>query len=223
MVKVIKVGVTRYLTYGKVLNIEVKDQYGDKTGIDIWNKWIDTIEVSNIYEFRHLRVNGFPKNKPHWLKTTLVTNITNKTEEFKETFKDISRADAFITGEIESCFDAYCYRSCPKCLCKCDELYCKRCMRQVQKANPDFRFKIILKTSSFIDENEEEEKYHEITGFRRGILTLFEDILPSIKEDNMYDLQEIEDFLNTQLEGKFVRVDYNVNNDNRIIHELAFN
>ena len=209
IVKVIKKYSQRSVGNGTVTKCEVKDTFGNKTSISVWNDLNKKVLVDKVLKFENLRVDKYPSEKPHHIRTTAGTTISDLTPTLEEEFKNISLVDGQIRGEVEVFHGVYCYFSCENCTCSIDEnaIYCSKCKKKTN-SKKDFKYEMMIKM--------ENGNMDEAIGFRQS--------LPM--EDIEVDLnaEMVEDDLNEKYVGKRAIMDFNVNKKDgtKMVHSLKF-
>ena len=195
-VKVVKMFSPRKVGKSSVALCEVKDTFGNGAKISLWNELITKVKDEKVLLFENLRVGNYPFEKPHNIKTTAATVITDKTEVLGEEFKNISQVDGQMKGKVEVFHDVYCYFSCGNCSCSIADgaIYCMKCKNNCT-AKKDFKYEILIRMP--------DGKCEGGIGFRRS-LDLDEDDIKNDKE-------MIEDLLNDKFVGKEVVVEFNFN------------
>lgn len=208
-VKVVKMYTPRKVGKSSVATCDVKDTFGKGAKISVWNELINKVKTDNILLFENLRVNNYPFEKPHHIKTTAATVITNKTEALEEEFKDISNVDGQILGKVEVFHDVYCYFSCGNCSCSigAGATYCMKCKKNCT-AKKDFKYEILIKKP--------DGKCDGGVGFLRS--------LNLDDEDVKSDKEMVEDLLNERFVGKDVVVEYNFNkkDNSKMVDSIKF-
>ena len=130
IVKVLKTYVPQRIGSGLVKHCIVKDQYGDKGKIDLWDQRMDNVSEGMILEITNLKVKDYPYQKPHELRDDgYKTVIKNVTESMQQEFQGIVLDDDKSAGIIECFHTVYAYDSCKSCtksISKEDKV-CKKC------------------------------------------------------------------------------------------------
>ena len=87
--------------------IYIKDLNGTKKRVAIWRNSDDYNQRSpgnvqlvdgGVYSFKNLKVDKWPKEKPHHLQTGYGTLIRVCSDATKEKFKDIVKCDGYLEG-----------------------------------------------------------------------------------------------------------------------------
>ena len=196
-----------------VKKILVKDKDKTEGTLSIWAHFREKIEVGRIYRITNMRVEKYPKEKPHQISTTMATKITDVTDEENSTFKGISLVDGSYAGYVEAIHDIYKYECCPKCKCKVDNTMaiCATCRAVLHQREETFKYGLCL--------NPGDDNMINIIGFRPSVQSIFAfpNPLPSI--------EDIEDELNNSLERKSVDVQYTINKKNKekIVYKINVN
>merc|ERR1712218_75090 len=142
--KVVKLMTPRKVGSGTVANLQLKDLSGDILTVAIWDELVPKVAVDMILQLSNLRVDKYPVNKPHYLKSTAATQLKNQTAELQEKYSDISLSDGKLSGVVECFFDVYTYTSCSSCNCKQEKNFCTRCNKTGQPMN-DFKYEVMFK------------------------------------------------------------------------------
>lgn len=186
----------------KVQRLIAKDRQGDSITMSIWTDLISEVHVGKIMKITNLRVENYPREKPHHITTTMITKILDLPEEEEEEFDKISLAEGSVVGKIECFQGVNVYDSCPNCNCKVKMMVgrtsrCDVCKNVVEEANPTFRFDVCL--------NQGNDNMFTLTGFKPSVANLVSIPSPMPMAEN------IEDLLNDTLEQKNVEIFYTIN------------
>ena len=191
----------------------MKDCHGNKIGFAFWgNRNNALVKIGEILEVTNMKVDKFPKDPPHHLYTTDSTRISVlKDKGTLAAFGDVQEYDGTLQDySVDSVHDVGCYKSCPSCGKGNDEdnKTCKKCKAVLTTLIKDFFFKMYLKKDG---------DYVEVTGFKKSI----GELASAMKNLDMTSEDDVEDWLNDQLVGKIVTINYNLKNGmQKIIHKI---
>ena len=178
--------------YQEIISTKVRDQEGSYATITFWNGLCNYAKQDKIYKIYNLKVENFPVVKPHFLSTTSKTIITDVTETFTETFKDI-KLYSTITGQYETSTEVKCYPSCKKCNTSlADSQVCWKCKGYIRDAYPNFVFNLYLKT--------EDGEYPRFFSYMS--------VLDKFLFDFANDSSEIQDQINEFFDSKMIKIAY---------------
>ena len=187
----------------------IKDWKGEKTSLNLYTKFLDSVEVFKIYKFTNLRKGEINKNEEVEMRlhTTGFTKIEEGTVDDILNFKDVHNGDAVVVGEFIGVGDITWYRSCKSHFCKVTETNeCMKCKRIIaaNEIEDDFRMEIYIEEEGR-ELKEEEAEVKQILMFKRTI-------------DEKYT-KNIEEGIE-KLIAKKMRINYNIEDGNRFIGVL---
>lgn len=199
VLKVVKVQRPRKVEtrYGQtnVQQLFMKDIHGDKIVISIWqgHPSFDKIEDGKVYTIGSLKTERYPEKKPHNLSTKKISKFDLASKEIQEEFCKVKWQDDEFEGTVVGFMDFLGFSSCMNCRCSVrDEKIgsnCPKCSLKLEEVYEDFRCTMII---------ENEESKIEVVLFKRDLG----------RPIDATDIDDIENFLNIDLEGKKVRVGY---------------
>ena len=211
--KVVKFTHDRTINGNTVFNYLMKDCHGNKIVFAFWgHKNNALVKIGDILEVTNMKVDKYPKIPPHHLFTTDSTKIRvlndkgtlaafGNVQDFDGTLKDYT---------VDTIHEVGCYKSCPDCRKANDEdsKTCKKCKAILTYLIEDFFFKMYLKKDG---------DYVEVTGFRKS----FGEFESLMKNLDMTCGDDVEDWLNSQFEGKVMTIDYTLKNGTqKMIHKI---
>ena len=180
--KIYRVTFVRILGGSKVSTALGKDKDGTKCVISIWDKYIPKVEANKIYEMKNLMVDKYPTEKPHNLTTCKTTIIDDVTEEKTDEFKNVIIGDEQVFGKIDAFHSVRPYLSCGNCMKKITgetgpKFICSNCKRATKKINQDFKFEVLIeKKRKQGEDNEPEDSYQNLVGFKKVLVNVNEDL-----------------------------------------------
>ena len=215
------------ITKSRVINTDkgnyqicnIKDSSGNTTSINLYSKYLNSLEPFKIYSITNLRKAEVNKDdtKKMRLHTTNFTKVEIGTLEDSLNFQNIGNGDKYITGEVIGCGDYTPYQSCKLHFKKLDENHnCPKCDKELQNEEiiEDGRTEVYIEAQKGEEdgkggeegkgeeEGNEETEVKEIIIFKRVI--------------NLEAGENIEEHLN-KLVGQIVKIDYNTDDAERSI------
>ena len=190
----------------------IKDSVGNTSSINLYSKYLHSLEPFKIYTLTCLRKGEVQKNDETKMRlhTTNFTKIENGNIEDSLNFQHIGNGDKSITGVVIGCGDLAIYQSCKLHYKKVDEnLKCPTCDKELKNEEilEDCRTEVYVEAEKGDDakvESEEEEDDDV-----KGIL-IFKRVL------NLEDGESVEEHLE-RITGQKVKVDYNTDDAERSI------
>jgi hypothetical protein len=188
----------------KICNI--KDVNGDKASINLYGKYIDSLELFKIFTITNTRKGEVTKDDETKMRlhTTGFTKVEHGTLEDSINFKEVGNADQSITGEVIGFGDLAIYNSCKLHYKKLDENNnCPRCNKDLKDDEilEDFRTEIYIEAKRS-DITDEESEVKQILAFKKAL---------NIKPDD-----NIEEKLD-EMTGKTLTIDFNSDDAERFI------
>ena len=190
-----------------------KDIHGDDVVVNFWRKYMDQIDVGQVYTLKNLRVTDFPSDGNKHCETYYdKSEVIRGSEQDEIDFQYVSLAEGFVNGTVQLIHGVACYDACVDCSAKVDPKlpFCPKCKKPYKEIQKCFRYEVCLETSG-----EDDINAFNITGFNPSISRFLSKELPLPSED-------IENELNDKLEGKRVRLDwnYNVKTNDQIVYSI---
>ena len=105
--KIVKILPARKVGSGTVISVQLKDLSKELLTVCVWNELGSKMAVNKVVEFINLRVDKYPPQKPHNLRSTAATRIEDKTEELEEEYRNIGLSDGKIKGTVECFYEVY--------------------------------------------------------------------------------------------------------------------
>ena len=177
--------------------------------MSVWEELTKKVSVGKSVRITNLKTEKFPPQKPHYIGTTMVTKISDLSEEEQASFEKISLADGSISAKCDIIFGVYIYDCCTYCKCKVDNsmIQCGVCKKFIHDRKKTFKYQVSLHL--------EEDEMFTIVGFKDSLDDL-------IKLPNPFpDEYELEDLLNDKFGGKFVKIEYTLNKkDEKIVYKI---
>ena len=205
ILKVISVSRTITTNRGNYQICTIKDFKGNKTSLNLYQKFLGALEISQIYKVRNLRKGEITKNEEVQMRlhTTSFSKIEAGTAQESILFEGIRSGDAMIEGELIGIGEIKKYQSCKIHFCKVnDESDCPKCMSKLTEKNiiDDFRMDLYVEESGSVENGEATV----------AEILLFKKTLSSHHSENIED--KVDDLVN-----KKIRVDYNIDDAGRRI------
>ena len=210
VLKVITVSRVIITAKGRYQICNVKDSTGDSGTLNIYSNYVNRLEPFSIYTFKNLKKGEVTKSDETKMRlhTTNFTKIESGSSEDVINFTNVSNGDETIIGQIVACGEVSLYKSCKLHYKKVDEENtCPKCESQLTEKDLviDFRLEIYLEVHQNNDEEEIDVK--EIMVFKRVLNSMIDDCQE----------KDIDQKVNNQLTGKTAKVDYKIDEADRLI------
>jgi hypothetical protein len=138
--------------YSRFRIAKVKDVYGDKHFLTLYDSFRDSVSLDQVYKFNGLLVQNYRKEKEKWgrMCTQAATSVKGVAQEVSDFFAHISVGDSMQGGIVLAHERMHYYECCAACQKKIHEIdsqltHCKHCdsKKSVDKAY-DFSVNLIL-------------------------------------------------------------------------------
>ena len=197
-----------------VKKVFVKDQEGTGGMLSIWCHFIERVEMNKIYQITNMRIEKYPKEKPHMISTTSASKILDISDKYQKEFQNVLLIDGSVCGTVGGFFDIFKYQCCPSCNCKVDDtmVNCATCKLKLNERASSFKYELIL--------NMDNGEMLFITGWFPSIADIIN--LPTPFPTN----EAIEECLNNAFDQKQVVVEFKIRNKDKknmekLVHKIT--
>ena len=155
--KVVYISPKKAAKYSACRTVGLKDVTGKKSHVTLFGKLAEAVETEKVYEFQNLKVQNYKSQTDefHRLGSTSTTTIQEASSNVATLFQTVLLGDGLIEGHILGHERLFCYKSCPTCMKKCDDVACcKSCQGPINSLESICDFNVTLQVMDEIDDDE---------------------------------------------------------------------